>query len=190
MATRLIYLMVSAVNELWNIPSFVVSAVLGAVSGGLTSILIGARKAEREEKGKRRVEARIALVKAIRLYRHDYKKVRLLRLENQPVTGENLFPSALGLANSANAFGQFLPLLGRALLRKRVASVVGAEMLSLAELQIEDGGEVSAAALHMVAERCRADPRESMRLLVEVDPADLLWDDLLRRIERLARKYS
>ncbi|WP_143138899.1 hypothetical protein [Lentzea waywayandensis] len=177
-------------NELWNIPSFVVSAVLGAVSGGLMSIVIGARKAEREEKGKRRVEARVALVKAIRAYRHDYKKARLLRLENQAVASEDLFSSALGLASSANALAQFLSFFGRTLLRRRVASVVGVEMLSLAELQVDGKDEVSVAALHMVAERCRADPRESMRLLVEVDPADLFWDDLLRRIERLSRKYS
>ncbi|USX54122.1 hypothetical protein [Lentzea sp. HUAS12] len=177
-------------SEMWNVPTFVVSAIFGAISGGLTSLLIGARKAEREERGKRRIEARMKLGKAIRIYRHDYKKIRLLRLENQEVEVDALFASALELAISTNACSQLLSYSERVILRRRVASVIGFEMLVLADLQVEDADEVSTAALHMVAERCRVDPKETMRLLIEVEPTASVWDDILRRIERLARKYS
>src|SRR5688572_25868837 len=98
-------------SGLWSVPSFLLSAMAGALSGGIVSVAIGSRKAEREERGKRRVDVRIRLGKAVRLYRHDYKKARLLRLENQAVEDTALLRASLDLAFSANACAQVLPLL-------------------------------------------------------------------------------
>ncbi|WP_306747236.1 hypothetical protein [Saccharothrix yanglingensis] len=176
--------------DLWSFAPLVISAVTGATAGGLASIVVGPTKAEREERGKRRIEARSNLGKRLRAFRYEFKKARLLRLEGRAISDEAVFESALLLAIAANAAMQALPLFERLRIRRRIVATIGVEMLSLADFQIDSDGETVSAAVHMVTEKYRLDPRESIRRLTEVDPSEPVWDKLLKRIESLIRKYS
>ncbi len=173
----------------WNLVQVLISAAAGATAGGLTGILVGASKAEREERGKRRIEARSEVGKALRAFRHEYKQARLQRLEEQPAPIGALFKAALQLAVATNTAIRVLPMFERLHIRRKVASVIGVEMIGLANLQPDGADIVTNAALHMTVEKYRRDPQVSIQELVEIDPIGSTWDNLLSRIERLARKY-
>lgn len=176
-------------SESWSLVPVLISAVSGAAAGGLASILVGASKAEREERGKRRIEVRSEVGRTLRAFRYEYKQARLQRLEKQLVSTEAVFKSALELAATTNSAVQILAMFERVNLRRRVASVVGVEMIGLANLQPDCTGEITNAALQMTAEKYRRDPRVSIQQLIEIDPLAPNWGSVLRRIERLARKY-
>lgn len=166
-----------------------VSAASGAAAGGLTSLLVGPSKAEREERGKRRIEGRSAVGKALTDFRYEYKMARLQRLEGQPVSADEIFKSALRLAAVTNSAMRSLSALERTGLRRRVSSIVGIEMIGLARLQPDCAKETTSTLLQMTAEKYRRDPQVSIQQLTEVDPSDGTWDILSNRIDKLARKY-
>ncbi|MBF6298988.1 hypothetical protein IU459_15755 [Nocardia amamiensis] len=167
----------------------VLSTVSGATAGGVVNILAGSTKAEREERGKRRIDARADVGKSLRTFRHEYRRARLQRLENQTVEVDQVFKAALQLASATNTAMRALSAIERLRLRRGVASVIGAETIGLANLQPDGAEEIDGAALHMAAEKYRRDPQVSIRQLIELDPTEPSWDLRSNRIERLARKY-
>jgi hypothetical protein len=176
-------------TEPWTVLPVLISAITGATAGGLTSILIGPTKAEREERGKRRIEARSELARALRAFRYEYRQARLQRLENQTVSTEAVFTSALRLATATSAALSVIPAFERLTLSKKITKVIGPEMLGLASLQPEPASEVTNTALHIIAEKYRRDPRMTIQKLTETDPLGSEWDTTQRRIDRLTRKY-
>jgi hypothetical protein len=169
----------------------IVSAGSGAIAGSLVSILTGPTIAEREERGRSRVTARRAVGRALQDYRYDLANTRLVLLENQSPETEALIKAAFNLACEVYEALPVISWIERRRLERRINALIGREMLETARLRPRkrEDDELSDAASTSVALRYRTAPGQYMKELLGTDPLAHEWESVIRRAEKLSRKY-
>jgi hypothetical protein len=165
-------------------------AISGAAAGALAGLVVGPTKAEREERGKRRLQARIEIGAALKAFRYQLAMARLLRLERQPADEDAVLKMAYSLAHVAYSSAPLFGVSERWRLRRSVASLVGAELVTMASLQPDPVSGVSDAALAAVTAKYRRSPEESLRHMIsKASPLSAEWDRLTKASDRLTRRY-
>lgn len=179
----------------WWLPA-IIGAVSGGLMGAITSIVIGPTKAEREEKGKRRIEARKSLADAIKSFRYAASETRLkkydLRVTNPAVDYSGIRAAALRLGSSIQRERHVLPPWERIVLNRRASDILGSNLLAWADLRppsIEDPSEDS-ALLHAIAtERQGPSKAAYSEWLLTQPPTSDAWDALLSSVDKLRKRY-
>jgi hypothetical protein len=169
----------------------IIGAVAGAIGGGLVSLILASAKGEREERGRRRLEARTAIAAATREFQYAIGEARL-RLYKQEDLKDDYSAKATKFAGILGRSSLSLPWRERRQVQRRTRRVVGSAVYQLAELRPPEAYEIEGdgAALTAIAEArpVTEQPLFDRRLLL-AKPTSTRWDDLLRELRRLQQRY-
>lgn len=169
----------------------IIGAVAGATSGGLVSLVLASARGEREERGRRRLEARTAIATATREFQYAIGEARLLLYKQEDLKGD-YSAKATKFAGILRRASLSLPRRERRQVQRRAKRVVGSAIYQLAELRPPEAYEVEGdgAALTAIAESrpITEDPLFDSRLLLS-KPTSTRWDTLLGELQRLQQKY-
>lgn len=175
-----------------EIISGVIGAVAGALSGAAAGWIIAPTQAEREERGRLRLEGRRKIADAVA--KLDYQVIeargRLLRLESiDQLLDRARFVEFAGAVRQGAAF---LPRLERWRIEHSSRNLTGRLVWRLTEIMPPDRyPEIDEASLM----RATADTRTSVDsplcgpLLATKRPTDDQWDLALKAIEKIRRRY-
>lgn len=178
-------------TPVWVVP--LIAAVFGMIGGAISNLAIGPKKAEREERGKRRIEARRDVAAAVRTFRYALSESRLNRYAGETVNGPDVMKAAALFSVAVQACQPILPALERRRLRKRAARIVGPAMLAMASLRpfdapnlMGDSAILDATALH------RQGSKGSLfsESLLRQPPTALQWDRAIEALDRLRQRYG
>lgn len=179
------------VNDIAVIAS-VCGALSGAVSGAVVGWLIAPTRAEREERGRKRIAGREAIAAAIRKFRYGVSETRQRLYRKNEVNVDEFEGAAVEFA--ANIRRGALPLrrLERFRLYLTLRMMVGPGILRLVELRPPDRHSASAdsAQLQAIADTRPWAARAAFSSdLVKLRPTDQKWDLLLKRLSRMQKRY-
>jgi len=175
-----------------EIISGVVGAVSGGVAGALTAWWLAPTQAEREERGRRRLEGRSQLAAAIGLLNYQITEARgrLFRLEE---IGDLLDRARfLEFAGSVKRGSIFLRSYKRFLVKRRAKKVAGRLIWRLAEIvPPEHYGDVDEASLLKATAdtRTSVDERVFGAALADFPPTSARWDEVLKVLEKMRKAY-
>jgi hypothetical protein len=169
----------------------IIGAIAGAASGGLVSLILASAKGEREERGRRRLEARSAIAVATREFQYAIGEARLC-LYKQESLNDDYSAKATKFAGILRRASLSLPWRERRQVQRKIKRLVGSAIYQLAELRPPEAYEIEGdgAALTAIAEArpVTEEPLFDSRLLL-AKPTSTRWDDLLRELRRLQQKY-
>jgi hypothetical protein len=175
-----------------EIISGIVGAVAGGVAGALTGWLVAPTQAEREERGRKRVEGRSQIATAVAKLRYQLTAARgkLFRLEE---VGDLLDRARfLEFADAVKRGSMFLHWYARVRVDHYAKKVTGRLIWRLAEIvPPDDYAEVDEASILQAT----ADTRTSMDnpvygpALVKCAPTDVKWDEVMRILDRMRKLY-
>jgi hypothetical protein len=175
-----------------EIISGIVGAVAGGFSGAAVGWLIAPTQAEREERGKSRLEGRKQIASAISNLNYQMVEARgkLFRIES---VGELLDRARfVEFAGAIRQGATFLPRIERWRVERETRNLVGRLAWRLAEIvPPEHYSDIDEASLV----KATADTRTSTDsplcgpTLVNVRPTDAQWDATLKAIEKIHKTY-
>lgn len=175
-----------------EIISGLVGAVAGGISGAAVGWLIAPTQAEREERGKSRIEGRKQISSAISKFKYQMVEARgkLFLIES---VGELLDRARfVEFAGAIRQGAAFLPRIERWRVERKTRNLVGRLAWRLAEIvPPEHYSNVDEASLI----KATADTRTSndtplcSPALVNVRPTDTQWDAALKAIEKMHKAY-
>jgi hypothetical protein len=174
------------------IVSGVIGAVAGGVSGAIMGWLIAPTRAEREERGRQRLQARrqIAVAIANLSYELIETRGRLFRMEDaSDLLNRSKFLEFAGAVKSAVSS---LPRLERWRVTRAARTLIGQFIWRLAEIVPREHYEgVDEASLLKVTADTRASADASLcnAVLLGVRPTDAKWDAALKAVEKMQRTY-
>lgn len=169
------------------------STVLGAISGGIAGLVIGPTKAEREERGKRRIDARRSVARSLQSFRYRLSEYRLAMLAIE-ADGEfsSVREAALTYAKAVQVDGAILPRRERKRLHKNTRKIIGRTFLRIASLRSPDSANVTADSASLTAIALERQDT-SLSLFNEsfetLAPTSSDWDKLLSAIDKVRRRY-
>lgn len=169
-------------------------AISGAVCGSLSAAAIGwyiaPSRAEREERGKKRLEARRAISDAIRTLHYDLSEARQRAYRKEPSNAAELEGRAVDFATRVRSATAPLPGSEAWRVRSDVRALVGPGVWRVAELRPGDKTGPDSASLQAVADtRHWLANSDFTPELAYIEPTDQRWDKLLKRVARLQRRY-
>ncbi len=178
------------VEPVWLVP--LVGALSGALTGAFTASVLtwamASTRAEREERGRKRVDARRDALRvvnefdtAVRLYRqHAYRR--------EPTDDNELETAAVRLAGEIRHVANLLPFLERRRLLGRTKKLVGP---GLREAELRPQGQYERLQSDAVTLAAITDTRPALTKslmsegLLHVPPHDQRWDRLVAALARL-----
>jgi hypothetical protein len=169
-------------------------ALTGAISGGLVGLWLAPSRAEREERGRKRVDARRDAVRIIGQFDTLVRsfRQRLYRLEKPDPN--DLETGAVRFANEIRYLASVLPRWERWLLLRRVRKIVGPGYWREAELRPQGDLERSPGDAIALAAVADARPFTSKALMSPTlalqPPTDEQWDELLAALAALRRSAT
>lgn len=173
-----------------NWATILLGGIGGALTGGFVNITIGSTKAEREEKGKRRIQVREDLAQAVQEFRFHFSNARLLRLEDQGVNEKDLVGTAVNLGVVARKACRVLPAFERRLTMRRVGKLIGEELLVVGQVRPAGSPQATDAATVIAVARFRSEPGERILGLVRGDPLSPDWDRFMGQVDRFGKRYA
>jgi len=175
-----------------EIISGVIGAVAGGISGAAVGWLIAPTQAEREERGRNRLEGRRKISSAISNLNYQMVEARgkLFRIES---VGELLDRARfVEFAGAIRQGAAFLPRIERWRIERESRNLVGKLAWRLAEIvpaehynDIDETSLVKATA----DTRTSTDAPLCSPALVHVRPTDGRWDTALKAIEKMHKAY-
>jgi hypothetical protein len=168
-----------------------VGGVAGAVAGGLVSLAFAAATGERQELGRRRIEARNLISSATQEFLYAIGEARL-RLYELRKLEKDYTAKATKFAGIVRKASLSLPPLERLRLQRRLRKIVGSGIYQLAELRPPStyAVDADAAALTAISEaRPTAEQPLFDRYLIQARPTDHRWDELLDALRKLQERY-
>ena len=182
---------VSSQAPWWWVP--LIAAIAGAISGGASAIIVGSPKAEREERGKRRIDSRRSISKALRAFRYAVSEVRLSKFNlSDSVDYDAARSAAELLASTVQSDGQVLPTIERWRLTRATRRLLGRNLLTAAALRAperHDRFDDSALQAATAIERQAAGEALFGTYVLNLGPTDSKWDVLVTSIDHLRRRY-
>jgi len=175
--------------------------ILGALTGAITGAIAGAgigwwiapTRAEREEQGRGRVDARRDVGAAIRAFDSSVRSYRQALYRQDDPDANTLETAAVSFAATVRHHSHVMPFVERHLVVQRVRRIVGRGFWREAELRpydFESRLRSDAIALAAIAD---ARPVASKGLftteLVSAAPTDRQWDAVLDATAALRKKY-
>jgi hypothetical protein len=172
--------------------SGVIGAVSGSFSGGIIAWMVAPTQAEREERGRQRMESRRAIAAAVaRLeYQMTEARGRLFRIESV----ENLLNQTqfVAFAGAVKSNADSLPHLERWRVTRQAKALVGRLAWRLAALVPSDHyADIDEASVL----KATADTRTSLEVplcgtaLATLRPSDSKWDAALKAVSKLRKSY-
>jgi gas vesicle protein len=168
-----------------------VGGVAGAVAGSLVSLAFATATGERQERGRRRIEARNSVSSATQEFLYAVGEARLKLYELRKLD-EDYTAKATTFAGIVSKASLSLPPLERWRLQRKLRKIVGSDIYQLAELRPSStyAVEADAAALMAISEaRPTAEQPLFDAYLLHSKPTDRRWDDLLDAMRRLQKRY-
>jgi hypothetical protein len=175
-----------------DIISGVVGAVAGGVAGALTGWFVAPTQAEREERGRKRVEGRSQIASAVARLNYQLTEARgkLFRLEET----DHLLDRArfLEFANAVKQGSMFLRRLARLRIERSAKKLTGRLIWRLAEIvPPEHYGHVDEASIRQATAdtRTSTDKPAYGPALAECSPTSARWDEALRILDKMRKTY-
>ncbi len=175
-----------------EIVSGVVGAVAGGAAGALTGWLVAPTQAEREERGRKRVEGRSQIAAAVAKLSYQLTAARgkLFRLEE---VGDLLDRARfLEFADAVKRGSRFLHWHARVRVDRTAKKVTGRLIWRLAEIvPPEDYTDVDEASILQATADTRTSTDKPVYgpVLAKCAPTDVKWDEALKILDRLRRFY-
>jgi hypothetical protein len=174
----------------------VISGVIGAVAGGVAGSLMGwlvaPTQAEREERGKRRLEGRARIASAVAQLNYQMMEARgsLFRLESaDDLLGRTQF---LEFVEALKQGSMFLHWYSRLQIKRRGRRLTGRLIWRLAEI-VPPGhyDNVDEASIRQATAdtRTSTDRRVYGPALVKRLPTDRTWDDAFNILAKMRKSY-
>jgi glycine/D-amino acid oxidase-like deaminating enzyme len=174
----------------------VITAVVGAIAGGAAGALsgwfIGPSQAEREERGRRRIEGRSQIAAAVGELSYQVREARgrLFRLEDPA----DLLDRAnfLKFANSVKQGPAFLRWLERLRVKRKARKLTGRFVWRLAELVPSDHfvDVDEASVLQATADtRTSIDRNVFGPTLGRYPPTDPRWNEVFKLVDKMRKSY-
>lgn len=171
----------------------VAGAVAGGAMGGVVGLVIAPTKAEREERGRQRIEGRRRIASAVVQFQYDVAEARhSLYSLGGSVDGDAFEGAAVTFTADIVKSADVLPWTERRLVRWRVGKLMGPGLMRTVELR--PAGRYAAgpdsARLQAIADTrswsaaSTFDPALLLRA-----PTDPTWDKVLRALRRLQTDY-
>lgn len=171
----------------------VAGACTGGVMGGIVGLAVAPTKAEREERGRQRIEARRRIAAAILQFQYDIAEARhALYSVDGSVDSDAFEGAAVTFTADVVKSADVLPWTERHVIRWRVRRLVGPGVVRTVELR--PAGRYSAgpdsARLQAIADtRPWAAGSTFDPMLLLRAPTDPAWDQVLRALRRLQVDY-
>ncbi len=174
-------------------------SLLGAVTGGITGALAAAAltlatastKAEREERGRKRVDARRDVLRALNEFDGAVRSYRQKRYRHEPVDENELETAAVKMAGEARQAAVVLPVVERRRLLRRVRKLLGPGYWRESELRPHGAYarvQTDPVALAAVADTRPHSVKSKMSPeLLHARPADPRWDQLVQALASLRK---
>jgi hypothetical protein len=175
-----------------GIISGVIGAVTGGAAGSFMSLFVAPTQAEREERGKRRLEGRAQIASAVARLNYQITEARgaLFRLED---AGDLLGrPQFLEFAGALERGSAFLRWHSRARIKRRGRRLTGRLIWRLAEIvPPEHYGDVDDASIRQATAdtRTSTDRRVYGLALVKCLPTNANWDDAFKILAKMRKSY-
>jgi gas vesicle protein len=175
-----------------DVISGVIGAVTGGIAGSLTAWLVAPTQAEREERGKRRLEGKARIAKAVSQLNYQMMEARgaLFRLENaSEFLGRTQF---LEFAEALEQNSMFLHWSSRIRVKTRGRKLTGRLIWRLAELvPPEHFAKVDDASVRQATAdtRTSADRKMFGLALTQSLPTDQMWDEAFKILAKMRRSY-
>jgi hypothetical protein len=170
----------------------ITGATTGALAGAFVGWIIAPTRAEREERGRRRIDGRRQIADAIKQLHYAVSEARhqLYRLES--MDRSDLEEAAVSFANVARNGSLPLPPYERWRVRRSVQRIIGKQLWRLAELRPASDyrrhGDSAALASIADTRTGMVDPPFEVALRPE-DPISQRWDKLLDMLSAFQRRY-
>ncbi len=168
-------------------------AITGALAGALVGWIIAPTRAEREERGRKRLEGRRQIADSIVGLRYTVSQARqrLYRLEQ--FDNSELHHAAVHFAYVTRVYSLPLPRLERLRLRRKVRQIIGKQLCRLAELrpQSEHPRPGDSATLISIADTRSSVKDTPFDVALRMEkPTHPHWDKLLDLLGDLQQRYS
>jgi hypothetical protein len=175
-----------------DIISGVVGAVSGGVAGALVAVVVAPTQAEREERGRRRVEGRSQIAAAVEKLSYELTEARGRKFRLK--TTDNLLDQAsfLEFVGAIKQGSMFLRWPERVRAKRRAKKLAGRLIWRLAEIvPSEHYADVDeASVLQATADtRTSTDKRTFGPSLTDCPPTDAKWDAALKIINKMRKTY-
>ncbi len=167
-------------------------AVTGAIAGGAVGWLIAPTRAEREERGKKRVIARETIASAIVDFQYAISEARQQLYRKNIVNRDDFEGVAVRFAGTISRASAPLPRMERWRLRRHLRNIVGPGIIRIVELRPAPKYEAGAdsARLRAIADTRPWVAEAAYRSdLLDLRPTDSAWDILLARLQRMQKAY-
>lgn len=170
----------------------IIGAVAGGVAGGLVAVVVAPTQAERDERGRRRLEGRSQIASAVEKLSYQLTEARGRKFRLEP--SDNLLNRAsfLEFAGSIRRGSMFLRWTERLRVKRRAKKLAGRLIWRLAEIvPSEHYADVDEASiLQATADtRTSTDKRISGPALADCPPTDAKWDATLKIINKMRKTY-
>jgi hypothetical protein len=174
----------------------VITAVVGAIAGGAAGALsgwfIGPTQAEREERGRRRIEGRSQIATAVSELSYQVREARgrLFRLEDPAELLDRA--NFLKFASSVNQGSAFLRRLERLRVKRKARKLTGRFVWRLAEIVPSDhfSDVDEASVLQATADtRTSIDKNVFGPTLTRYLPTDPRWNEVFKLVDKMRKSY-
>jgi hypothetical protein len=175
-----------------DIISGVVGAVAGGAAGALTGWFVAPTQAEREERGRKRIEGRSQIASAVANLNYQLIEARgrLFRLEEiSHLLDRTHF---LEFANGVKRGSMFLHRFARFRVERSAKKLTGRLIWRLAEIvPPEHYGHVDEASVRQATAdtRTSTDKPAYGPALAECPPTNARWDEALKILDKMKRTY-
>jgi hypothetical protein len=171
-----------------------VGGIAGAVTGSLCAAIItwllAPSRAEREERGKKRMDARLAISQAIRTFHYEISEARQLAYRKTSLDPHDLEEKARLFAGAVRQSSIPLPHSEAWRLKSDVRGIVGPGVWRLSELRARDSSGTDSATLQAIADTRHWLAKSPFTPeLARVEPTDKRWDNLLAKLGKLQSRY-
>lgn len=172
--------------------SAVVGAVAGGVAGALVALVVAPTQAEREERGRRRLEGRSQIASAIGRLSYQLTEARGRKFRLEGIDDLLTRASFLEFVGAVKQGSMFLRWTERVRVEHRAKKLSGRLIWRLAEIvppeHYADADEAS--VLQATADtRTSTDKRTFGPALIGCQPTDSKWDAALKIVDKMRRIY-
>lgn len=168
----------------------VVGAFTGAAAGGLVAMWLAPTRAEREEWGRSRVEARAAIEKAAGLFHYKVSEAQHRALNMNPVPWNELEAEAIAFASALYWNKGNLRRWSKRRLKKAARRIVGDRIWRIAQLR--PSSEMHTPNDSAVYAAIRSERHDDNSALLNhgllADPLDPKWAALLTALAKLQQQ--
>lgn len=175
-----------------DVISAVVGAIAGGVTGGLSGWFIAPTQAEREERGRRRIESRSQIAAAVGNVSYQVREARglLFRLEDPAELLDRA--NFLKFANSVKQGSMFLRWPERLRVERKARKLTGRFVWRLAEIVPSDhfADVDEASVLQATADtRTSIDKNVFGPALARYPPTDPRWNEVFKLVDKMRKSY-